>query len=1320
MPVDENASTPSFHVPLASTRQVPTFVANDPILASLWDSPDLGVVLVTLQDEINAVNPVFCTQTGQLAEALMGQAYASVLKLSQAYNPQVVQASASDDLNALDDTLVDTPALFEDDDLNGQDLHVDDETVTDNHHLNNKQRTHTPVVLNQHQHLEGQLRHQNGKLHEVYVTVMPLSGRDAQKQADVRILLVRTVAQDTASAQPQTKFNPNSEAKLSTASTSPSELSSDLVHSTTLHNTTLHNTTLPPVTSNASALDGTQLNHLLQLVETISDFICLMDSEGVVRYVNPAGLELVGEGGASANLNASVFVTVNAKNSLISHFATAIQTGKWVGETHFSHADGRSFPVSQVLMPLYDEAGELTGFGTIARDISAQKQLEDNLRASQTKMRALLEAIPDLMFVFDKDGRYLDVAGRTDDMTFSPEDLVGFTLEDVLPAGLAKRLFDAIQVTLASGEPQCIEYHIATDPRVMVSEAQLVKMTDDQVLMVSRDITSQKRTERNLHIFQSLVEAATDGITIVDDSGKLRYSNPAYKTMLGLPTDAPVNQPQHASGTLTSAGRATLDDAINAMSQTGRWQGTLEHQHTNGQTVVTDVRSFAIYDSRGDFIQAGSIVRDVSQEHDMKKQLEQQRRLLNDLLEHLPMAVCVIDVATERYLLANQAHADITTFTSHELIGQTQVELFGDTRASQWRAVNQQVIEMREPITFEEYVVLEDAPPRHYLTTKFPMTNAQDDIYAVGVVGHDVSTIKQTETSLRERTEQLNLLNTMSRNLNTATDYAAILEGTVSMLNHLGLFAANLFIIDNDAQDTPTHSTKVAAWHHYGGVHGEAVGSRLKIADYPTMAATFEDSQTTHIKHLHQLHKDVKFRWQRAGIGTLVIVPIAPASAWLGKLILYWREERTFTDNDIEILNALPDILAPVVANRHLLNSLEQTVHERSQELQQSQALLQGFLDNVPALMYVKDTKLRFMMANDGIAQVFGTTNQGLVGTSDFDFFNHDVATQFSQVEQNVLDTGESLLLEEDTPGVDGLRHFITTKFPITDQQGTIQALGGFSFDITERKRAEQALQTSREQLAKASAELNITKRIQELLLPSDNELEVVSDLAIAGVMRPADHVGGDYYDVLVHDQGVMLGIGDVTDHGLESGLLMLMTQTAVRTLLEADIHDTATFFDILNRVLYDNLARMRADKSLTLLRLDYDATSTNNMRLSGQHEQVLVVRTNGEIEPVDTLDLGIPLGLERSVAHFIAETQLHLAPGDGVVLYTDGITEAENDQLEQYGLDRLCATVSRHWRATPHDICQFVLHHLDNFIDGHTVHDDITLVVAKRRSESS
>ena len=79
---------------------------------------------------------------------------------------------------------------------------------------------------------------------------------------------------------------------------------------------------------------------------------------------------------------------------------------------------------------------------------------------------------------------------------------------------------------------------------------------------------------------------------------------------------------------------------------------------------------------------------------------------------------------------------------------------------------------------------------------------------------------------------------------------------------------------------------------------------------------------------------------------------------------------------------------------------------------------------------------------------------------------------------------------------------------------------------------------------SRLSAELEITHKLQTMLLPKEKELNLIDDLEIAGFMQPAEEVGGDYYDVLQHNQNrVTIGIGDVTGHGLESGVLMLMVQ---------------------------------------------------------------------------------------------------------------------------------------------------------------------------------
>jgi sigma-B regulation protein RsbU (phosphoserine phosphatase) len=170
-------------------------------------------------------------------------------------------------------------------------------------------------------------------------------------------------------------------------------------------------------------------------------------------------------------------------------------------------------------------------------------------------------------------------------------------------------------------------------------------------------------------------------------------------------------------------------------------------------------------------------------------------------------------------------------------------------------------------------------------------------------------------------------------------------------------------------------------------------------------------------------------------------------------------------------------------------------------------------------------------------------------------------------------------------------------------------------------------------------------------------------------------------YDILAHDGRITIGIGDVTGHGLESGMLMLMTQTAVRTLVLRGETDPKRLVQILNRLMYENAHRINADKSVTLSVLTYHH---RQVRVSGQHEDVIVVRKGGALECIDTVDLGFPLGLEKDIAPLLAETEISLEPGDGIVLYTDGITEAENASCEFYGLDDSARSSARTGTSPP------------------------------------
>jgi serine phosphatase RsbU (regulator of sigma subunit) len=245
------------------------------------------------------------------------------------------------------------------------------------------------------------------------------------------------------------------------------------------------------------------------------------------------------------------------------------------------------------------------------------------------------------------------------------------------------------------------------------------------------------------------------------------------------------------------------------------------------------------------------------------------------------------------------------------------------------------------------------------------------------------------------------------------------------------------------------------------------------------------------------------------------------------------------------------------------------------------------------------------------------------------------------------------------------------------------------------------------------SSELDVTRKIQQMLLPKDQELKEVIGLDIAGFMEPADEVGGDYYDVLQQDGRVKIGIGDVTGHGLESGVLMIMIQMAVRTLLTYNEPDSVRFLSAINRAIYDNMQRINSDKHTSLALLDYQA---GILKLSGQHEEMIVVRCNGSVERFDTMDLGFPIGLEVDIAEFVAEITVQLYAGDVVVLYTDGITEAKNMNKVLYGLNRLIEVIQINWQRSASEIKYAIIDDLRSHIGEQKIFDDITLLVLKQK----
>jgi serine phosphatase RsbU (regulator of sigma subunit) len=212
--------------------------------------------------------------------------------------------------------------------------------------------------------------------------------------------------------------------------------------------------------------------------------------------------------------------------------------------------------------------------------------------------------------------------------------------------------------------------------------------------------------------------------------------------------------------------------------------------------------------------------------------------------------------------------------------------------------------------------------------------------------------------------------------------------------------------------------------------------------------------------------------------------------------------------------------------------------------------------------------------------------------------------------------------------------------------------------------------------------------------------------------MRPAAQVGGDYYDVLSVDGVEWVLIGDVSGHGVPAGLVMMMFQTAVRTTLQANPRmEPDELLALVNRALTANIRRLGENKYMTvsaLRRVD------GGFRFAGMHQDLLVFRAKTKtVEEIETI--GTWLGVDENIGDLMQVRDCDLGPGDALLLYTDGLTEATKDGsiLDNSGLVSL---FERHGSRCAGEILNGVLGALDDRV----VEDDVSAIVIKRNGISN
>jgi sigma-B regulation protein RsbU (phosphoserine phosphatase) len=204
--------------------------------------------------------------------------------------------------------------------------------------------------------------------------------------------------------------------------------------------------------------------------------------------------------------------------------------------------------------------------------------------------------------------------------------------------------------------------------------------------------------------------------------------------------------------------------------------------------------------------------------------------------------------------------------------------------------------------------------------------------------------------------------------------------------------------------------------------------------------------------------------------------------------------------------------------------------------------------------------------------------------------------------------------------------------------------------------------------LSKHDQEMALARSIQTSVLPRTFELPGYD---ISAIMLPAEEVGGDFYEFRRTNGGAWIGIGDVTGHGVTSGLIMMMAQSMFTMLCEQNGHfkSPAKFVSLLNRAMFYNLKRLGQEKFMTMVVARIE--DEGRLVYAGAHTDLLIYRAaDGSIDRLPTD--GLWLGIADDVEHLTTDRAITLKHGDVALLHTDGVTESRNAAGECYDIARL------------------------------------------------
>ena len=238
------------------------------------------------------------------------------------------------------------------------------------------------------------------------------------------------------------------------------------------------------------------------LVENTADWMWEMNLEGRHTYSNSKVENILGYSADEfAELSLDQLIHAEDLNDVAARLPSLVAEKRgWKGwVVRFRHKDGSYRHLESSAHPILDAKGAVRGFRGVDRDITDRKQAEHALQASEARLRALLGAVPDIIFRMSRDGQYLDFHASDETLlAFPSQQIIGHHLADMFEPNMSREALNHIATALDTQQPQRWEHQLVVRGKVHDFEARLVPSGPDEVIVMVRDITERTQLEREV------------------------------------------------------------------------------------------------------------------------------------------------------------------------------------------------------------------------------------------------------------------------------------------------------------------------------------------------------------------------------------------------------------------------------------------------------------------------------------------------------------------------------------------------------------------------------------------------------------------------------------------------------------------------------------------------------------------------------------------------------------------------------------------------------------------------------------------------------